>query len=110
MKNLFIIALTLLTFNETSFGQDSTIYIAKARLFLSPRKYTCTELILRNDSTYHYEEISGDLCLDIVDGKYEIRSDTICLLRKDEFPTIKYIYKKNKLVSITEYKLGLKEK
>lgn len=110
MKKHFIIVTLLLTQSIISFSQDSTVYIAKGRLPWSIKKYKCAELILRNDLTYHYEEISGDLFIDIADGKYEFRSDTLCLIRYDEFPTKKYINEGNMLIGLNEYSLGSKLK
>ena len=108
-KYLFIIAILLLTIQISS-GQDSTVYVAKARLFGHIGRYNCAKLILRSDTTYHFEEIAGDLLMDIAEGKYELRSDTIYLFRTDEFPTIKYIKKRNRLISLQEYTLGRKLK
>jgi hypothetical protein len=106
MKNNFIIVAILFTLTNISFGQDSTVYVAKGRLHWSIKRYTCAELILRSDSTFHYKEMADDICMDIADGKYEFRSDTIYLIRKDEYPTIKYIHKGNRLISLKEYTLG----
>ena len=95
---------------KISFSQDSTVYITKARLHGSIKRYVCAKLTLRTDSTYNYQEIAGDLLMDISNGIYESPSDTICLLRSDSLPPVKFVKKKKHLISLEKHTLGRKLK
>jgi hypothetical protein len=95
---------------KISFCQDSTVYVAKARLQGTLKRYTCAKLILRKDSTYYYEEIAGDLLMDTSNGVYVFPSDTIYLIRGDSLPPMRYVKNKKCLRSLEEYTLGRKLK
>ncbi len=108
-KHIYLLGVFILIAN-ISFSQDSTVYVSKARLRGTIKKYTCAKLILRNDSTYHYEEIAGDILMDISSGVYTCSSDTTYLIRGDDLPPMKYVKKKKHLINLEKCTLGRKLK
>ena len=83
-----------IAFILSSIGQESVNYQAKCKEFRQIRKHTCINLLLNPDSTFHYEEIAGDLPLVIESGLYSWTGDTL-MLKTKEYGIIQYLKRKN---------------
>lgn len=89
-KRASILAFFLTVFGLVLSGQNHVFYYAKSRLRGSVRKYQSSQLVLRNDSTYYFEEIFGGLPGIVEYGNYCWRRDTL-LLNTRRGDILKYI-------------------
>jgi hypothetical protein len=100
-----ILISTILNFALTymSFSQEPIKYQSKCKEFGHIRKYTCVQLLLNPDHTFHYEEIAGDLPMIFENGPYSWSNDSLSLKTK-EHGTIKYLKRKSFLLPLNKTK------
>jgi hypothetical protein len=96
IKKIFISIILTFALYLVSFSQDSLKYQARCRGFGQIRKYTCINLLLKADKTFHFEEVAGDIPLMIENGPYYWNGDTLYLETK-ELGTIRYLKRKTSL-------------
>jgi len=110
IKKVFFITILTFLFGLTSFSQNSTTFIAMCREFPKIRKYQCGHLILKTDSSFYYEIISGDLPMTIESGIY-FWTDNILSLKTKEHGIIKYLKKGNNLfLQNSDYSINMIKK
>jgi hypothetical protein len=121
MKYILLPIIVSFTVISDCLAQDTIIYIMKCREHLRLRKYSCITLKLLPQNKYEYEEIAGDLPLEISEGIFIFRQDTLTLMpnKADNTPEVqeisnpifkKFIKYDNKLIDLTNKKTMLKSK
>ena len=77
-------------------------YQSKCKEYRKIFKYRCAHLILKSDSTYHYEEMAVDIPIALESGRYSLKGDTLLLTTKN-YGTLKYLKDKKSLVIYDPY-------